>query len=420
MNRSFLFLFFCGFLVFSRTASAALDLTPLIGVWYGVQVKEGRTSDEELKQIKAAGLDSVRFVIPWYEVEKGKGRFVWGYFDSFVQRLREHGLKAVIVLGAGHPLYTKRIEAPEGNIDHAPYYLSAPAEEEERKAFTRYAAETVKHFGTKDIIWEIWNEPDSDRFWAPKANAEDYIALAQATCQAIRAETPQAIVVGPGMADTPGRFGHLIPGFLGKLLLSPASSCLNAVSLHPYRDGARPPETVLSAYESLRSYIEAFTPQKQKPLPFLSTEWGFTLTQVSAEEQAAYLLRSFLLNTLSGVPVSIWYEWRDEREGEDDPEAHYGLLDLKKKEKESYKALKAFLPPLQGAFIEKRLPLGNEEDFVLQIRYPDQKQGIIFWTSREKAKTRLVIDDDEKDLTPLPQSMKFEKEAPSFFLEVLP
>ncbi len=391
-------------------AQEAAWLSPVIGEGYGVQVKEGRTTDKELEKIKAAGLSYVRFVLPWGEVEKGQGSFVWGYFETFIKRLRAHGLKAVIVLGGGHPHYTGFMTAPEGNLDQTDKYLMAPASPVAVEAFARYAAKTVAHFDGQDIIWEIWNEPDSDRFWAPKADAKAYSQLAEAACRAIRKASPKAPIIGPAMAEMAGQWGFVRAGFLGAVLRSPAAQCFDALSMHPYRDGEKPPETVLKAYDRFHAFVRHFAHQGSKTWPVMATEWGFTLTDTSEAEQAAFLLRSYLLNTLSGVPVSIWYEWRDARSGQGDPEAHFGLLTLQGKEKEAYRALRAFLPPLKGARIEERVSLGQQDDFLLKIKHADGKRSLVFWTAREKPNSQIVVrgcssgpDGQEWDLTPMPQ-----------------
>lgn len=393
-------------------------LEPVVGHGYGVQVKEGRTGDDELRMIKAAGLSYVRFVIPWAAVEKGKGSYRWTQFDRFIKRMRRHGLKAVIVIGGGHPDYTGTMKAPEGNIDHIDTYVLAPSTDEHRAAFVRYAAATIKHYGAKDIVWEIWNEPDHDRFWAPKANVDDYTALANEACWAMRKEEPSARIVGPGMADTPGQWGGLLPGFLGAVLQSPVADCLDAVSVHPYRDYVKPPETVGAAYKNLRKFIKTHSQEGKGNLPVLSTEWGFTMFDVTEEEQAAFLLRSFMLNTLYKVPLSIWYEWRDARPGPKDPEAHFGLLNIKRKPKLSYKTLKAFLPPLRGAKIEKRIDVGNPEDYVLQLKHPDEKYHLVYWSADTKTDTRLLYKCGEKgrnieiDLSAMPKRVDCKKDMP--------
>lgn len=414
---------FLGLLVFIASPSQAKEasdwLQPVVGQSYGVQVKEWSVGSDELRMIKDAGLSYVRFVIPWYAVEKGKsGRFVWSKFDRFVRNVHRHGLKAVIVIGGGHKRYTGTMNAPEGNMDHTETYLLAPSTAEQRVAFARYAAAAIKHFGSKDIVWEIWNEPDQDHFWAPKANVEDYAALANEACWAMRKEKPKAHIIGPGMAETPGQWGSLLPGFLGKVLQSPVADCLDAISVHPYRDFIKPPETVNEAYKNLRQFVKAHTQEGKSELPVLATEWGFTMHDVTEEEQAAFLLRSYMLNTLNKVPLSIWYEWRDSRAPEEGAEAHFGLLTLKHKPKLAYKTLKAFLPPLRGARIEKRLDVGNTEDYVLQLKHPKGNSHLVYWSADTQTDTRLIYRcgakgvDHEVVLTMTPQRVDCNKETP--------
>jgi len=398
-------------------------LKPVIGEGYGVQVKEGRTTDNELEKIKEAGLVYVRFVIPWYEVERGKGAFVWGYFDTFVERLREHGLKAVIVLGGGHPLYTAFVKAAEDNLDHEDTVLFAPSTDVAVAAFARFAAKAVEHFGVEDIIWEIWNEPDTDRFWAPRSNVDDYIKLADESCRAMRAINDGVRVVGPGIADMPGYRAPTVPSFLGPVLQSPAMDCFDAVSLHPYRDGDKPPETILGAYDRLQGYFQYFNPKEKKVPAVLSTEWGFTLTDTLPAEQAAFVVRSFLLNTLAGIPISIWYEWRDAREGDNDPEAHFGLLNLDQTEKESYKAVAAFLPPLKGAIIEKRINTGNDDEFVLLLKKPNGTYAFVLWSSAPETQTKLLLrglpsgGDEAYPLNYMPRRIDLGMDIPSFTVQ---
>jgi len=393
-------------------------LNPVIGDGYGVQVKEEQTGNSELKMIKDAGLSYIRFVIPWAAVEKGKGHFHWGYFDRFMKNVHRNGLKAVIVIGGGNPLYTGIMKAPEGNIDHTDKYVLAPSTDEQRLAFTKYAAATIKHFGTKNIVWEIWNEPDQDRFWSPKANIDDYKILANDACWAMRKEKPSAHIIGPGMADTPGQWGVLLPGFLGTLLQSQAADCLDAVSVHPYRDYVKPPETVGNAYKNLRKFIKAHTQDGKKQLPVLSTEWGFTMSDVNEKEQAAFLLRSLMLNSLYKIPVSIWYEWRDSGSDKNNPEDHFGLLNRNRKPKLSYKVLRKFLPPLRGSIIEERLKIGNDEDYILRLKNKKEMYHIVYWSSDKETDTRFIYRcgkngvDNEVELTTMPKEIACNKEKP--------
>jgi len=411
----------CFFLCVVSGPVVAQDwLKPVIGDGYGVQVKEGRTSDAELDKIKDAGLGYVRFVIPWYEVEKGKGSYVWGYFDQFVERLREKGLKAVIVLSGGHPVYTGYAEQGKGATSSQERYPIAPSRDDAIEAFARFAAKAAEHFGGNDLVWEIWNEPDTDRFWTPHVDVETYIKLARKACLAMREVQSKAHIIGPGMADMPWSHGESDAGFLGPVLRSDLMGCFDAISLHPYRDRLRPPELVLGAYERLALFMKSHAEQGKPVAPVLSTEWGFTLTDMDEAEQAAFLLRSFLLNTMAGVPLSIWYEWRDSGSVNDDPEDHFGLLYLNQTEKMAYKVLRDFLPPLKGAVVEKQIVTGTKDDYVLLLKKPDGNYSFVFWSSRAKTATKLLVRggqgtrDQEYALTPMPVRVDLGSAVPSF------
>jgi len=108
----------------------------------------------------------------------------------------------------------------------------------------------------------------------------------------------------------------------------------DAVSVHPYRPGNQPPETVIPNYAQLASLIQKYNPGK--PQPIISGEWGWTTcdacdpdynNQVHVTTQAKYLVRQWLVNTLSKVGVSIWYDWRNDSPTPSDPEGNFGTVE---------------------------------------------------------------------------------------------
>ena len=154
------------------------------------------------------------------------------------------------------------------------------------------------------MLWEIWNEPNGN-FWSPKPDAQQYTALALATAKAIREAEPQATIIGPASSGFPWEF-------LETFLKSGVLEYLDAVSVHPYRNPRKPPETAAADYQKLRTMIERYAPASKKDkLPILSGEWGYSTWKhgVSLETQAAFAARQQLSNLLNGVPLSIWYDW---------------------------------------------------------------------------------------------------------------
>ena len=88
---------------------------------------------------------------------------------------------------------------------------------------------------------------------------------------------------------------------------------VDAISVHPYREWE--PESVTEDYKSLRELIKKYS---SKPIPIISGEWGYSTANgwnglnLSEEQQAAYLVRMLLINQLNHIPISIWYDWKND------------------------------------------------------------------------------------------------------------
>jgi len=95
-----------------------------------------------------------------------------------------------------------------------------------------------------------------------------------------------------------------------------ALNYFDAVSCHPYRSGG--PESVLAEYANLTSLINQYAPQG-KYIPILSGEWGWTTCSncstspyATVDDQAKFLARQWLINAYAGVPISIFYDYKND------------------------------------------------------------------------------------------------------------
>jgi hypothetical protein len=104
---------------------------------------------------------------------------------------------------------------------------ASPRRPESITAFATWAAAAAKHFRGRHVVWEIWNEPNIE-FWKPEPDVKQYIALALATCKALRDADPQATIVAPAASKFPW-------GFLKNSLKSGVLEYLDGFSVHPYR-----------------------------------------------------------------------------------------------------------------------------------------------------------------------------------------
>ncbi|MBW3635110.1 MAG: beta-galactosidase, partial [Armatimonadetes bacterium] len=249
---------------------------------------------------------------------------------------------------------------------------------EVRQAFARWAVAAMTRYRGRGILWEMWNEPNL--FWTPKVNAEDYVKLALTTGEAVKRALPDECFIGPAGAwmDFP---------FLEKVFAGGTLRYFDAISVHPYRDSA--PDTVAPDYEKLRSLIQKYAPQG-KEIPILAGEWGYSssTTKLTEEQQARYLARQWLTNLASGIPLSIWYDWRDDGDDPKQSEHRYGLVKRAHfpnrtpafDPKPAYVAAQNLIRELRGFQFEKRLPTGSPNDHVLQFRRGNDLK-IAAWTS---------------------------------------
>ena len=157
------------------------------------------------------------------------------------------------------------------------------------------------------------------------------------------------------------------------------------MSVHPYRP--QPPETVIKDYSKLRELIKRNTPNGKK-IPIISGEWGYSninwdKARLTDDQQAQYLVREFLINLYQKIPVSIWYDWKNDGNNPDEREHHFGTVRHDLKPKTAYLAVKTLSSTLDGYVIVKRLRTVSEEDFAFLLK-KGGNGAIATWTTDEE------------------------------------
>ncbi len=379
MRLFFLLLSLLCFVVLPCHAARAPLLSRAVGDGFGVQIKGWIAAPEDLERIHDAGFGFVRFAIGWTEIEEELDHYEWQQTDALVARVRRAGLKMVIPLLGGHPSYGGFVLAPQGNVDHDLVRTRAPMTPEAIQAYARFAAQVVLRYGSEDIVWEIWNEPDLARFWPPKADVQHFSVLAEAACKTMRSVVPDAFIVGPSLGRIPDPQDNVGPAFLEGFLSSGAAVCVDAITVHPYRHGDEQPEAVFKDYRRLFPLMIKHRVSK----PLLNTEWGYTGTQVSEKKRADYALRTRLIDVMWGTRLSIWYEWKDSRDDPQDDEGHFGLVRADGSAKPAFSWIEKTLPVLRHAVLERQVHTLDPRDVLLLFRVPEGNQILVGWSVRK-------------------------------------
>ena len=361
-------------LVISTFAATAAELPKLmLPAGVGVNIHFTRGRERDLDMIAAAGFKFIRLDFTWESIERKKGVYDWSAYDELTKNLARRGLRAYYILDYSNPLY----EEKKG--------VASPQHPESVAAFARWAAAAAKHFQGRHVVWEIWNEPNIS-FWKPAPDANQYATLALATMKAIRAADPQATIFAPGTSGLPWPF-------LESLFKSGALEFLDGVSVHPYRT-PKAPETAAKDFQKLRELIARYMPpRRREPVAIISGEWGYAtdVKGVSLETQARFIVRQQLANLMCGVPISIWYDWKNDGNDPNDREHNFGTVSMDLTPKPAYVAIKTLTHELAGFAIRYRLPAEGTNDFVLVLTNAAGGTKLAAWTLGESHAINLPL-----------------------------
>ena len=329
----------------------------------GVNVHFTADHAQELQAIAGFGFRIVRTDLLWAQIERQPGRYDWARYDAFVADARAAGLTPLLILAYSNPLYAAPVAG-----EHSPSRAFAPPRDgDARAAFMRFAAAAAARFGA-GVIWEIWNEPDLN-FGSP-VDLDAYVGFAIEACHSVRGASPDAPVIGPAASGFAWRL-------LGRFLAADRDACFDAVSVHPYRD--RAPDDVLADWSTLGRMVCG---ARLSCLPRVSSEWGYSSWggAWTQDRQADDVVRLYLLNLLSGVPVTIVYDWQDDADLPGEKEANFGLLTKAGMPKPAYRALHGLLDGLRGLTLIGRVAPTRRHAMVLAFGRNGRPTALVGWS----------------------------------------
>ena len=335
----------------------ALRMMPVPG-GQGVNIHFYKGNEQDLSMLRDAGVGIIRMDVSWSRCETAPGEYDFSHYDQLVGDLEQRGMRLLFIIDYGNRLYDDGL---------------APHSDECRKAYARFCAVLAGRYAGKDVIWELWNEPNIG-FWKPQPNIDDYMAWCHAVVPAIRKADPNACIIGPATSGIPLSF---MEGCFERGLLT----LVDGVSVHPYRSAEQGPETALPVYEDLAGLIDRFKPAG-KGIPIVSGEWGYSTTLLSDELQGKYLPRQWLSNMIAGVPISVWYDWHDDGKDPDEKEHNFGTVTWDYKPKPAYIAMKTLAEQLAGYTPVGRVNTESDEVFIVVFRRESAYKAAV-WTTGE-------------------------------------
>lgn len=344
--------------------------------------------ETQLASAKKLGVGGVRIAVRWNDVEQRKGHYEWRTADGRAGAVIRAGFTPIITLFGSNGLY--------GKDDTSPSRVS-PLRGDAVQGYARFAAETVKHFGTIAsghlISYEIWNEPNTKTFWSVPPNPEAYAQAALAACQAIKASSGDARVLGLGMEGTPVKAPYVVPAYgldiyqewARRAATPDLMNCVDGVSIHPYRDN---PETYLDEEEAFRAFmVKHWT--RPKPPVVVNSEWGYQVDPKSPaglQGQARNDVKLLLLGVGMGRRTNIYQIVNGGRDPSQKDQT-YGLFDFSGGIKPSGEAIGRIMQLIGDYDPDSVATMGNRSIFVFKAHKRDDpaQKAVVVWTNKDKA-----------------------------------
>lgn len=277
--------------------------------------------NKTLDEMQAMGVQNVRILIPWNNVEPAPGVWNWSTVDNLVNAAAARNMGVLGVLNS-----TPAWAVPAGD----PAVATPPANDAQYAAF---AAAVAQRYAGKVSAYEVWNEPNAKTFWYPAPDPAAYTKLLQAAYPAIKAADPNATVIGgvvgwvtdsPGLAISPAKY-------VQDMYNDGAKGYFDALSYHPYQYqipfGNGGPYGSASPINQLALMHQEMVANGDGTKQIWATEYGEPTSVVSEATQASFI--SNFLNSWSGFSYtgpSFIYTTRDRATGSTSAQDTFGVL----------------------------------------------------------------------------------------------
>jgi polysaccharide biosynthesis protein PslG len=292
------------FIVLDRPKEGAPSTDPR----FGVSAHIGIPQDEDIATVvPELGLQTVRDIDYWQNVELQKGKYTFPAWQKLAYgQLASVGVSVLPVPYGASPFYDNNL---------------TPSTSAGIQAFAEYSQALVKQYALPAV--EVYNEYNNPPMSNSKCGLTPvcYLPLVKSVYQAVKAQNPATIVVGPGIA----RYDD---AWLTNFYKAGGLNYVDAVSFHPYDYSFTiGPEFLDSSLQQANASIKQYNNGVSKPIWITELGWSTATTDFSAQTQADNLVRAETISFANGVGKFFWYDLVDDGNNPADHESNFGLVD---------------------------------------------------------------------------------------------
>lgn len=331
-------------------------------------------AEREIELLSNAGISSVRIGFLWSDIEPEPGLFTWDKLDKLVERLAKENIEVLAVLA--------RTPAWANSGNQCELFRFYPPDDFDK--FAEFVKETVSHFRAKVKHWEIWNEPNSNNFWYPRANPVAYVEMLKKAYLAAKKADPECQILNGGIACC--REYRINFDFMTQFFQAGGADFCDIINIHPY-SGPNPPECQFN--ENLDELLRMMNEYHCSNRKIWLTELGTPLHHrfaLSQAEQGAHVLRHYLCGiTRPEVERVFWYDFRNDGIDPDCFEHNFGLVNHDYSLKTAYLVYKTMTARLNGNSFRMRterstggtVMLFERQNDMLAVLWAKERQSLL-------------------------------------------
>lgn len=283
--------------------------------------------EKVVEDIRASGVNWVRFDFDWSYIESTQGSFDWSGTDRLVETATDAGLEVL-----GLITYT-----PEWARDPSVAESDSHTRPEDPNTFANFAGLAAERYANSVTSWEIWNEPNLRAFYNPAPDVTSYAELLTVASTSIRESQPNATVVSGGLSPATDNGTDISPTtFLTDLYEAGAGPQFDVVGMHPYSFPALPSDSLTqswNAFYRMRLMRDTMIENGDETKSIWATEFGSPTgdsPDAVTDAVQADILQDGLneARELGFVAKVFVYSLQDRGSDTSDREQNFGLLDV--------------------------------------------------------------------------------------------
>jgi len=231
--------------------------------------------------------------LDWSDANPSPGVYNFTPLDQFIAFNQARGSQGIYTFGRT-PLWA----SSQPNNVNSPYGPGQCAPPSSMSYWDNYVTAIATHAAGRIKYWELWNEPNEATYCG---DMPTIITMAQHAYQIIKSIDPTALILSPSADKASG------PPWLQSFLSGGGAGSVDVIAFHGYwSTTAEDIVTVVAGFKA----VAAANGLSNLPLWDTESSWGYTnMPMPTAEAQAAFIARYYLLHWSLGVARFTWYAY---------------------------------------------------------------------------------------------------------------